>query len=241
MFDLLTKPVSALLRMLPSQCAVCRNWSAQDICPPCLASFAAKHHRCLGCAIRLPSASRQCGACLRSPPSLDHAITAADYAFPWNELIQRFKFHDAIDLSQSLAERIAQTVLDTQELPSIDWLLPVPLAQQRLQERGYNQTELLTKHLSTLLACPTRSDWLLRQRHTPDQLTLARDARAANVRHVFAIEPKLRDQIQNARVAVIDDVMTTGATLNEIARVLKQAGAAHVQGWVIARTPNPAG
>ncbi len=180
----------------------------------------------------------QCGACLVDPPPYDAAIAGVHYAHPWSMLITKFKFHEAVDLTQALTDRLV-TAQRNGGSPPPDLLLPVPLSDERLLERGYNQAWELTRRVAQRLELQADAQLLLRIRHNAHQLTLPPEARAANVRGAFAVEPLRRDELQDRHVAVVDDVMTTGATFAEIARVLKHAGAARVEAWALARTPRP--
>ncbi len=158
------------------------------------------------------------------------------YAHPWDGLITRFKFHNALDLAPALAERVLMA--HTQSgLPTPEMLLPMPLAAGRLRERGYNQAWMLTRRLASALRAPADATLLLRIKDTPHQLALAPLKRAANVRGAYAIEPRRRSELLGREVTLIDDVMTTGATAAEASRTLLQAGAARVHIWVVARTP----
>jgi ComF family protein len=150
--------------------------------------------------------------------------------------VRRFKFEGALDLAGVLAERVLDAVRSS-EAARPDWLLPVPLAAERLRERGYNQAWELVRRVARRLPCACDARLLLRMKDTPHQLALPPERRAANVRGAFAIEPRRRHEIAGRSVAVLDDVMTTGATAGEIAATLMQAGARSVQVWVLARTP----
>lgn len=179
-----------------------------------------------------------CGACLKAPPPFERAVAAVDYGHPWDELVRRFKFDASLDLSHALARQLLDAIRrDNVERP--DWLLPVPLSAARLRERGYNQAWELARRVARELPCATDARLLLRMKDTPHQLALPPGQRAANVRGAFAIEPRRRHELQGRSIAVLDDVMTTGATVSEIARTLLQAGACAVQVWVLARTPHP--
>jgi ComF family protein len=229
---------SRLLQQLPSLCAVCRSWGHAPVCQACSDRFAAAIPRCQRCALEVPQGVVMCGACLVDPPAFDAALAGVDYAYPWDGLVAQFKFNAALDLTQSLAERLRAAQAASSNAPP-DLLLPVPLSEQRLRERGFNQAWELTQVLARDLHVPADAHLLLRVKDTPHQLALPPQKRAANVRGAFALEPLRRGAVTGKRIAVIDDVMTTGATLAEIARVLKQAGAAHVDAWVVARTPRP--
>ena len=235
--------VEKVLVRCAGQCAVCRAWSHQTICPSCITLYARPQPRCWTCAACLPPERigrprAQCGRCLVTPPPLDRAIAALDYRFPWDGLLQHFKYHQALELRESLLERLNST-LNAAAVDAPDWLLAVPLSEERLRERGYNQAHELAKALARRRGLRCDPDLLLRVRHNERQATLKLDARAANVRGVFAVDPVRATRLRGARIAVLDDVMTSGATLFELARVLRQAGASEVQAWVIARTPEP--
>lgn len=223
---------------LPCACVVCRAWSAGPVCTSCLRHYAQPAPRCTSCALRLPVDAAQCGRCLREPPPLARSIAALDYRFPWDGLLQRFKYDAALELRESLVQRLV-VALDAAQAEAPDWLLPVPLSDARLRERGYNQAHELAKALARRRGLRCDAGLLLRVRHNAAQASLTLDARAANVRGVFAVEPLRAAQLHGAHVALLDDVMTSGATLFEAARMLKAAGAASVQAWVVARTPEP--
>ena len=225
------------------QCAVCRAWSHQTVCEDCLQRYARPVPRCWTCAARLPlelvgRPRPQCGRCLREAPPLDRAVAALDYGFPWDGLLQHFKYHQALDLRESLLERM-NSALSAAEVDTPDWLLPVPLSTARVQERGYNQSHELAKALARRRGLRCDPDLLLRIRDSAPQAGLALQARAANVRGIFAVDPLRASKLRGCSVALLDDVMTSGATLYELAGVLLQAGVMSVQAWVVARTPEP--
>ncbi|HET7795779.1 MAG TPA: phosphoribosyltransferase family protein [Rhizobacter sp.] len=183
---------------------------------------------------------RLCGACLTDPPSFDQALAAVDYAHPWSTLIPQFKFHETLDLAPALSALLADAQRRSGALPP-PLVLPVPLSPQRLRERGFNQAWEITRRLAHVLHLKADAGLLLRVKDSPHQLALPPEQRAANVRNAFAVEPLRLAELKGRAVAVVDDVMTTGATFGEIARVLKQAGASRVEAWALARTPRPAG
>ena len=219
-----------------SLCAVCEGWGESRICAACRARFAAPRPRCERCAIEVSSGVRACGACLTDPPPFDSTVAATTYGFPWDRVIGAFKFHGALDLTTALVDLMAGArTRDASTTPTL--LLPVPLSRQRLRERGYNQAWELARRLGRRVGCDTDRDLLLRIKDTPHQLTAPPERRAANVRGAFAIEPRRRSELQGRSVTVVDDVMTSAATASEIARVLRAAGAARVDVWIVARTP----
>jgi ComF family protein len=227
--------LTRLLATLPGQCGVCRGWSTSRICQPCLTRFAPAVPRCTRCALGVPAGQPLCGVCLREPPPYARTVAAFDYVPPWDHLIARFKFHAALDLAPVFVQHLVAT--PRQETPTL--LLPIPLSEERLRERGYNQAWELARRLARAMHVRAAARLLLRVRDTPHQMALPLERRAGNVRGAFAIEPRRRAELDGQAVALVDDVMTTGATAAEAARVLLQAGAAQVQVWVVARTPRP--
>ena len=178
----------------------------------------------------------RCGRCLRKAPPLSRCIAALDYAFPWDALLQRYKFNEALELGPALVDRL-DAALDAAAAQRPDWLLPVPLSARRLQERGYNQSWEIARALARRRGIACAEAMLVRVRDTAHQLQLAPEARAANVRDAFIVDPRHLTRLRDRHVALLDDVMTTGATLHELAHALLRAGAASVDAWVLARTP----
>lgn len=225
-------------RTLPSLCAVCRAWAPQRICADCLRRWAAAQPRCQRCAIEVQSGLTLCGACLLHPPPFVRAVAALPYAFPWDNLITRFKFSAALDLAPAFVRQLQAAVEDGGgNLPAL--LLPVPLSGMRLRERGFNQAWEITRRLGATWRCEADPHLLLRVRETPHQTALPHSERIANVARAFAVEPLRVPELRGREVAVVDDVMTTGATVAEMTRTLLEAGASRVQVWVLARTPRP--
>lgn len=226
-----------MLAALPGQCSLCRDWGRGALCGSCRA-LVRRPPRCRRCAIAVPEGQLLCGACLREPPPFERSVAALDYAAPWDGLIRHFKFHGQSELAMPLA-RLLHDALDeaASAAPLADLVLPAPLSDARLRERGFNQSWEIARRLGR------RADaaLLLRIRDTPHQADLPLDRRAANVRGAFAVEPLRRGELEGRSVALVDDVLTTGATAAEMARTLLDAGAAHVQLWVLARTPAPGG
>jgi ComF family protein len=184
----------------------------------------------------MPGGTGLCGQCVRHPPPFERAVAAFDYDYPWDGLLAAFKFRAALDLASTLTDQLQEAVA-AQGMPAPDLLLPTPLSAARLRERGHNQAWEIARRLAQRLALPARCDLLLRIKDTPHQLSLPQAGRAANVRGAFAVEPARRAELRGRTVAVVDDVMTTGATAAEMTRTLLQAGARGVAVWVLARTP----
>lgn len=225
-------------RVLPTQCAVCRDWDRDRICDACRTRFMAAVPRCLRCALRVPEGVLTCGACLTDPPAQDGALAAMDYGHPWDRLIGQFKFNAALDLAASFAQSL-ENAWRASGGTKPDLILPVPLSDRRLRDRGFNQSWEIARRVASRIGCIADARLVLRIKDTPHQLAFPVEKRAANVKGVFAIEPRRVAELRGKVIAVLDDVMTTGATAAELARVLRQAGAAQVHAWVVARTPTP--
>jgi ComF family protein len=217
----------------PSRCAVCGAWPARPLCDACVVRFAPPRHRCRTCALPLPDGADTCGACLQEPPPLDACYAAVAYAYPWSGLVGRFKFSGEPGWAQALAERMAAVPGVREELARADLVLPVPLAPRRLAERGFNQALLLARQLA---GDKTESQLLLRLRETGSQTALDRKARSANVHDAFGVEPLRATELKGRAVVLVDDVMTSGASLHAAAAAVRQAGAARVAAIVLART-----
>lgn len=230
MFRALLDRLSAAL---PSQCAVCHAWPAQPLCEACVARFAQPQARCRGCALPLPAGLERCGACIRETPPLDLCLAAVPYEYPWSGLITRYKFGASPGWSAALALLMRSTPWAEPALEAADLVLPLPLSAARLRQRGFNQALELARHLA-----PGKTDGTLLQRlrDTPAQSTLPRAARLRNVRGAFGVAPGRAPELEGRRVLLVDDVMTSGATLFAAAQALRAAGASHVTGLVLART-----
>lgn len=219
---------------LPSECAVCHAWPAQRVCADCTARFTQPVHRCLRCALPLPSGATTCGACLKQPPALDVCYAAVDYGYPWNHVLGDFKFRQDPAWASTLAPLLRSMPWVEPALESADYLIPVPLARERLLERGFNQSLELARALSPAKVLPHA---LVRIRTTDAQSRLHRAERLRNLRGAFAVHPHFAAPLHQRRVVLVDDVMTTGATLEAAALALRECGVAHLGAIVFARTP----
>lgn len=223
----------AVWRSLPSRCAICQDWPHRPLCEACISLFAQPQHRCSTCALPLQVPVLRCPDCLSHPPPLDLCLAAVPYAWPWVDLIARFKFQEQVGWSGALATLMLSTPWAEDILDQADLVLPIPLSAQRLAQRGYNQSWQLAKQLS---ASKADAHVLLRIRDTPSQRQLPRPERLANLVGAFAVEPLRVGELRDQRVVLVDDVMTSGASLYTAARVLRQAGATHISALVLART-----
>ena len=220
----------------PSQCEVCRQWSSARLCKACIDCYSRPQPRCARCALRLATPMPACGECLREPPPFTSAVCAVDYSFPWDALIIAFKFQGQPELARALYPQLTAAVRSSGvALPRA--VLPVPLSPQRLAQRGYNQAWELARHVGRALRVPAWPDVLQRPLDTTHQTDLGRAGRQRNLRAAFWVEPAQHRRVQGLHLALVDDVMTTGATLREAAAELLRAGATRVDAWVLARTP----
>jgi ComF family protein len=235
---------SLLEYVLPACCLLCGQASPQRLlCPGCDNDLPRIGDCCGQCA--LPGgygAARLCADCLRHQPAWDQAIAALVYEYPVDHLVRHFKFHKDMCCGQLLADELARAVAlkfgQAEFIPEQkpDLLVPVPLHFLRRCRRGFNQAEVIATELQRVCGIPIQHKLLQRIAHTPAQSGLDRQARQKNLRDAFRCAP-----LQGTHVALVDDVLTTGATLQECARVLKRAGASRVSVWVAARVPAPSG
>jgi ComF family protein len=201
-----------------------------------VARFAAPQARCGRCAIPVPEGVATCGTCVRRPPPLDACRAAVPYGYPWAGLLTHYKFGDEPGWAKTLAALLHRDAGVRATLAAADIVLPLPLSSRRLAERGFNQAAQLARALSP---AKVRTDLLLRLRETAPQTALGRQQRAANVRGAFGVEPLRIDEVRARRLVLVDDVMTSGATLFEAAAALRAAACAGVSAIVVARTDEP--
>jgi len=213
-------------------CFLCRGASRDTLCEACehdLPRLA--RPSCPRCALASPGGA-VCGRCLSESPRYDQTVAALAYEFPADALIHALKFRGELALAPLMSRLLLR------EIPSstkVDLVVPVPLSAKRLRSRGYNQALELARPIAARLRAPLDFGLCERAREAPPQTDLQWAERAKNVRGAF----RCTRALSGASVAVVDDVMTTGATLDEIAGTLKAAGAARVVNWVVARTPPP--
>ncbi len=215
----------------PTRCLVCgeRGDGDRDCCRACADRLPWNRIACPLCALPLPAPAVACGACLRRRPTLDGVTAAFVYANPLDRLLPRFKFHGDLAGGRLLAQWMVDACA---ALPRPDALVPVPLHRARLRSRGYDQALELARPLARALRVPLCADVLERRRATAPQSELSALQRRRNVRAAFAVRhhPPLP-----AHVVLVDDVMTTGATLHAAALALRRAGVQRVDAWVCAR------
>jgi len=224
--------------LYPPLCLLCgaRSGRQLDLCLPCQQDLPWNTSACSRCALPLPTtaAGQICGACQRQPPPFDHATAAFVYEFPLDRLIVGLKFQRRLHHARMLGELLAQAIqMRAPTLPEA--LVPVPLHPQRLQGRGYNQALEIARPLGRALGIPVVNDLCRRTRATAEQSQLSAAERRRNLRGAFSVHGPCP-----SHVAIVDDVHTTGSTLAEIALMLRQAGAQHVEAWSCARASHQA-
>jgi ComF family protein len=222
--------------LFPSTCVLCTapgQSDGIDLCVGCLSDLPINANACPRCGEQLTTSSIAllCGACLRKSPRYHSTHCAYRYSYPIDHLVRALKYHNRLTHARVLGELLARSLIKVRIEPWPEVLVPVPLAEHRYRERGFNQASEVAKQLQKHLAIPVRADLLERKRVTREQAGLDRSSRRKNVRNAFA----MRAPLVAKHVAIVDDVVTTGSTVNEIARVLKKAGAQTIEVWAVAR------
>ena len=216
--------------LLAQDCLLCQAASGERLlCEACEHELPATASACPRCALA-GSSNAECGACIADPPHYDASCAAFIYAYPVDALVQALKYGGQLALAEWFAHKLLQRV---GQVAGVDLIVPLPLHPARLAARGFNQAAEIAKVLSRFSGIAMDAQLARRVRNTAPQTVLPWRERAANMRQAFTCEQDLT----GLRVAVVDDVMTTGATLEEFARTLKRSGAARVENWVVARTP----
>ncbi len=218
-------------QLLPRHCVLCGLFSGcENMCPPCSAELPHNSSACALCGLPLPAQpDRICGACLKKPPPWDGTVAGLNYRFPVDQLVCRFKYNRNLACGQVLGESLLKAI-HNRSGPLPQAIVPVPLHRSRLFTRTFNQAHMLAHQLSGPLKIPVRHALLRRNRRTRAQSGLDSSQRRKNVRGAFDCH---RHGLKH--VAIVDDVMTTGRTLEECTRSLKRAGAKTVTAWVAAR------
>ncbi|MFV3413302.1 ComF family protein [Pseudomonas nitroreducens] len=222
------------------QCLLCGAAAEQAALPLCAGCdddlpWLAGH--CTVCALPLPVTGLTCGPCLRRAPAFHRVETPLRYGFPVDALITRFKHQANAPLGRLLGQLLERHLLHAfdEGLPRPDRLIPVPLSRRRERQRGFNQAQLLAQWLAAPLGLPVDNHLVRRVQDTPAQQGLDAATRKRNLRSAFALGDGAR--IEGLHLALVDDVLTTGATAERIARLLRRAGARRVDVYCLARTP----
>ena len=219
--------------LYPPSCLLCAAPGVRglDICQGCLDTLPSLRVACHNCALPLAGSAmhRLCGQCQQQPPAFDRTISLFRYQAPIAGLIQQLKFNGRLAIARSLGELLAQQVLASDSRPQA--IVPVPLHGARLRERGFNQALELARPVAQALQLPLLTRHCQRIRATTAQTALSAKQRRKNIRGVFQVVQPLPAR----HVAIVDDVMTTGQTVNELAKTLRKAGATQIDVWICAR------
>jgi ComF family protein len=214
--------------ILPGACFFCLGKTDTAWCDDCENDFILEADRCPLCS-RTSHRQETCGACLKNPPDFTSSEILFNYQYPASHLIKAFKFHRRPELAKRFAERMAKKLKSKTTLPQI--MLPVPLHRKRQMERGYNQSLEFALQIGKRLGIKVDHSLCKRIRNTDPQSSLPMKGRRKNVKGAFYLDsPEIPKH-----VAIVDDVITTGSTVNELANLLKKAGCQHIEVWAIAR------
>lgn len=215
-------------------CLCCHEWfrGRRWICDPCLGDLPWAQPGCVQCGLSTPTPGI-CGQCLQQEPAYDRTIALFDYQTPINHYINAFKFKTELVYARFFAEQLGQKLrAEYVDRPWPQVLLPMPLHDQRLKSRGYNQALVLGRYLSKQIPVTVNKAWCRRVKLTQPQSQLNASQRRRNLHHAF----QLKSQKSIPHVAILDDVMTTGHTVNELAKLLKNSGfVQQVDVWCLAR------
>ncbi|KAF3981478.1 MAG: ComF family protein [Methylococcales symbiont of Hymedesmia sp. n. MRB-2018] len=220
--------------LLPPTCILCGNkgFESQDICKPCFISLKKNFHCCYRCAEIFETAnvkSLLCGRCINQTPAFDETYAPFIYQDALRHLISTLKFKQQYKNARLLGFLLADYLQKTAELPEL--IIPVPLHKQRFRERGFNQSVEIAKSVSKHLKIPIDTQSCIRTRNTQHQIALPAKQRRSNMKNAFKVNQIIKAQ----HIAIIDDVMTTGSTVNDLAKTLKKSGVDRVDIWVCAR------
>lgn len=229
--------------LLPPRCLICaqRSDTASDLCAACRADFQANERCCARCALPLALPAALCGECLKREPSFDAAYAPYVYGHPLDHLLTQLKFGHSLAAGRVVTELWIDALRDglargaIASLPEV--LIPVPLHAQRLRERGYNQALELARPLTHAFGIALAPGLLARTRATPAQAELDAKTRRKNLHGAFEFHLPKGQSAPPSSAVLLDDVMTTGATLAECARMLKRGGVSRVEVWAFARAP----
>jgi len=220
------------------KCILCgaKGSETLDLCPGCRGDLLINQHPCPHCAAPLPphldSPPAPCGECQQATVKLDQSLTPYLFSYPLSQLISRFKFHGQLFCGRLLSHLLGDYIGERQN-PWPELIIPVPLHTGRLRERGFNQALELARPLARRFNIPLDRHSIHRIRATPQQAQLSRNKRIRNMRGAFEIVRPIHAR----HVVLVDDVITTGSTVRELARILREAGIERVDCWAVARTP----
>lgn len=224
--------------LLPYSCILCSNNSGryQDLCEQCLQTLPVPTTCCQKCALPLfaTQSTDLCGECLKHPPAYDRIHALYLYQMPLPKLILELKFNHALVIANVLGELMADKIENTwyKNKPLPDLIIPIPLHRKRLKERGFNQALEIARPIAKAIQRPLNLTGCQRIKPTEPQATLPAEKRKMNIKEAFVI----KHDFKGLRVAILDDVLTTGNTINEFCKTLKQQGVATMDVWCCARS-----
>jgi ComF family protein len=222
-------------QLLPqTDCLLCGSQAAQSqICAPCKAEMPwLSPAHCPVCALPTPL-GEVCGQCMQRQPAFDRTVAALTYTYPADVMLRRYKYNGALPIARLLGDLLCEAGHHPLDGPLPELIIPMPLHPLRLRERGFNQAVEIARTVSRQLHVPISLDTCSRARNTPPQAGLSLADRTKNLKGAFSVDR----EVTGKHIALLDDVMTTGASLNALASTLKKAGALRVECWVVARTP----
>lgn len=245
MLNSLTQSFSNWLQQSPlthKTCPLCSTPSADLICENCTAMLPTISQQCFQCglplsidtetnATNIPATKLRCGKCLTSPPAFDVCISPFHYALPINQFITQLKFRQKLHYANILAELLITKIESHSErLP--DCIIPVPLHKSRLRQRGFNQALEIAKPIAKKYAIELDTKSCVRIISTPPQMEQNKESRKNNIRNAFTVSKEFK----HTHIVLVDDVMTTGNTLNEISKAFRKQGVKRIQVWAVARS-----
>lgn len=229
--------------ILPAQCLLCHLPSNQKlICQYCNGSLSIPRPCCLHCGLSLPKTQDFCGDCLKQKHQFTQLHAVANYQTPYPTLIKKFKYSKQLIFGELLANLLLESIqsnISPSQLSKVDYLLPVPLHTKKLYQRGFNQAQLLADKLTKKLHIPILTNTVSRAKETAAQENLSLTERKKNLNQAFVVSNNKKNNIKGRHIIIIDDVVTTGSTVNSLAKALLHAGAQRIDIWCICRTSLP--
>lgn len=243
MLAITTKLLRLTHAVLPSQCLLCAcTLKGELLCNSCQYDLPHVYgkHICQQCGLNSDSLNNFCGHCLHHPPAFSRSYIPFTYEYPLDGLIHKFKYRRHLTsgklLGQLLADYLKHYAQEHDDWVAPEVIIPAPMHWLKRWQRGFNQAEILGQHVAHQLGIPLDAGIIQRTHKTPAQKELTRAERQKNLRKAFRISEKNLAKIASKRIAIIDDVVTTTATVRELSRLLINAGAKDVQIWALSRT-----
>lgn len=227
--------------LLPTACIGCKSYQTSRICDKCFNRLIrAQVHRCFRCALATYGHTNYCAQCEHEPPYFDETVCLDSYEGLLTDAVRQYKYSGAIAIAHGLIEtwfKIFNNGIFNHRRKNEVVLLPVPLSSTKLHERGFNQSWELAKLFGRKIGLSPHSNIITRAHLDTNQARLGKAERIMRLENIFSIAPENMAFIRNKCIVIVDDVMTTGATLNSMSKLLKNHGASEIINWVILRTP----